>query len=170
MPAGKLVKVGVWEDGFFIGCVLFGRGSNRHMAGEFGLEYTEVYELVRVALKRHKTPTSRVIAIALKMIKKTHPRLRLLVSYADPEQEHAGIIYQATNWIYTGVSQSSFQVYYDGRWQHPRSVNSKVGTIKGLNVKQTARKHRYLYPFDDDIKNRISGLTRPFPDKRGDAS
>jgi hypothetical protein len=30
MPAGKTVKVGAWELGRFIGCVIFGRGANNN--------------------------------------------------------------------------------------------------------------------------------------------
>ena len=32
VPRGKSVYVGVWEDGRFIGVVIFSRGANRHIA------------------------------------------------------------------------------------------------------------------------------------------
>ena len=50
MPKCKLVKIGVWEDDRFRGAVIYGLGSNRHIARPFGLKDTEVCELVRVAL------------------------------------------------------------------------------------------------------------------------
>jgi len=31
LPVGKLVKVGVWEDKKFIGCIIFSRGANYNM-------------------------------------------------------------------------------------------------------------------------------------------
>ena len=46
VPAGKLVKVGVWENDKFIGCVLFGRGANNNMHKAFGLKVTECCELI----------------------------------------------------------------------------------------------------------------------------
>jgi hypothetical protein len=49
MPAGKLAKVGVWEDGSFIGAVVFGRGANSHLGSPYGLSGLQCSELVRVA-------------------------------------------------------------------------------------------------------------------------
>ncbi|MEO1370700.1 MAG: protein Mom, partial [Acidobacteriota bacterium] len=40
MPAAKLVRIGVWEDGRFSGVILYGSGANRHLASPFGLEPT----------------------------------------------------------------------------------------------------------------------------------
>ena len=53
MPKGKLIKIGVWEDGRFIGVVLFGRGANNHIGNPFSLTQTEAAELVRIALIDH---------------------------------------------------------------------------------------------------------------------
>ena len=103
LPVGKLVKVGAWEDGKYIGCVIFGRGANHNMLKPFGLSQDEGCELVRVALKSHKTPVSRILSISLKFLKLKCPELRLVVSYADADQNHHGGIYQATNWIYDGL-------------------------------------------------------------------
>jgi len=69
MPAGKSVKIGAWEDGRFIGAVIFGHGANNNIGSPYGLEQTEVCELVRVALDTHKTPTSRIVAIAMRMLR-----------------------------------------------------------------------------------------------------
>ena len=167
VPVGKLVKIGAWESDKFIGVVLFGRGANRHMAQEFGLQSIEVAELVRVALSKHKVTTSKILAFSIKMLRRQYPAMRLLVSYADTKQEHVGTIYQATNWIYTGVSQSSFSVFFNGRWMHPRSVNAVRGTIKGLPVRQDPKKHRYIMPLDNEMRKRILPLARPYPKRAG---
>ena len=37
---------------------------------------------------------------------KRHTGLKFLVSYADPAQGHLGTIYQATGWVYTGLSEA----------------------------------------------------------------
>ena len=50
MPSSKLVRFGVWEDGRFVGAIIYGVGANRHLASPFGLQPTEACELVRVAL------------------------------------------------------------------------------------------------------------------------
>ncbi|MEO5896887.1 MAG: hypothetical protein ABIS06_14415 [Vicinamibacterales bacterium] len=94
MPVGKAVRVGVWEDGAFIGCVLFSRGNTPHIGRPFDLPQWEVCKLTRVALAEHRTPTSRILAIAVRMLRRHCPGLRLVVSYADPQQQHVGTIYQ----------------------------------------------------------------------------
>src|SRR5947207_16000227 len=93
-----------WEDGKFIGAVVLAWGANRHLAGEYKLKMTECAELCRIALDRHVTPVSRIISIAVKMLKREMPGIRLLVSYADPNQGHEGKIYQASNWLFVGMT------------------------------------------------------------------
>lgn len=104
MPVGKLFRVGAWEDGKYIGCVIFSRGANNHIGMQYGLDQTECVELTRIALREHKHFVSEIMMSALRRLKETNPGLRLVVSYADPIQGHVGAIYQATNWVYTGAT------------------------------------------------------------------
>ena len=67
---GKIVKVGVWEFGKFIGVVLFGRGANHNIGNQYKLKQDEACELVRIALAKHQAPVSRIAAIAIKFLKK----------------------------------------------------------------------------------------------------
>ena len=84
LPAGKTVKIGVWEDGEFIGVVIYSRGANNNIGKPYGLKQTEVCELVRIALRSHAAPVSQIAAWAQKLLIGTSPGLRLIVSYADP--------------------------------------------------------------------------------------
>ena len=72
LPAGKLVKVGAWEDGKFIGVVLFGRGASPTLGAKFALTQETCVELVRIALRNHKTEVSRIAAIAMRFLKKSN--------------------------------------------------------------------------------------------------
>jgi hypothetical protein len=173
MPAGKIVRVGVWEAGKFIGVVLFGRGANLRGSAAYGLPQTEACELVRIALKEHKTPVSRISAIAVKLLRKQSPGLRLIFSYADPIQGHNGGIYQAGNWIYVGSSKAQSQMVIDGRPVHKRSAFAKYGTsavhkieeMSGLTVGRgpVEWKHTYLMPLDDAMREQIARLSKPYP-------
>ena len=93
-----MVTLGCWEEGNFIGAVIFAWGANCNMAKHQGLKMTEAAELVRVALRDHKTPVSRILSICIKMLKRQSPGLKLLLSYADPCHGHVGGIYQASGW------------------------------------------------------------------------
>jgi hypothetical protein len=163
MPAGKMVKVGAWENGKFIGCVLFSQGANNHLGTPYGLKMTECCELTRIALTNHATPVTRIVSITLKFLKLHCPGLRLIVSYADPEQGHHGGIYQGGGWLYTGTSQAQREVIVNGKVMHKRSANAKYGTIIGLEKSKILFKHKYLMPLDSAMKNQIEPLRKPYP-------
>ena len=168
MPVGKLVKIGVWEDGQYIGCVLFGRGATPNLGKPYGLKQTECVELVRIALTMHKTPVSRIIRIALKFLKEVNPNLRLIVSFADREEGHHGGIYQATNWIYSGTSADCMFSIINGKKIHPRTLSIMVKSGKVKKRSDVAHviskgKHRYLMPLDKKMRKQILPLSKPYP-------
>lgn len=177
MPAGKAVKIGAWEDGQFVGVIIFSRGANNHIGNPYGMTQFEVCELTRVAMREHKTPISKMLAIAIKMLKKQSPGIKLIVSYADADQEHLGGIYQATNWIFTGLmnegTTSAFIV--KGRKRHPKSIHS-LGVVQSLEevrkhldpnaqLFKTKGKYKYLFPLTDEVRKQLIPLMKPYPKK-----
>lgn len=170
LPVGKLVKVGVWEDRRFIGVVLFGRGASKDLGKKFGINGpAEVCELVRVALKSHKTEVTKIISIAIKFYKLKNPKTKLIISFADQMQNHLGIIYQAGNWIYVGTSAVTTQYFIDGRWKHTRSVGLKYNIGKtdfdalGIPRRKAPPKHQYLMPLTKQLRKSILKLAKPYP-------
>ena len=163
IPVGKLVKVGAWENDKFIGVVIFGRGSNHNIGKPYNLEQIECIELVRIALTKHVSTVSKIMMLAIRFLKKQSKGIKLIVSYADPEQGHHGGVYQATNWIYVGVSGSSEKCLYKGKWVHKRTVDSMYGNHKGFTTKKVCGKYTYLMPLDNDMKQKLTKLSRPYP-------
>lgn len=163
LPVGKLVKVGAWENGKFIGVVLFGRGANNNMLKPFGLNQDDGCELVRIALAKHSAPVSKIMSLAVRFLKKTQTGLRLIVSYADPDQGHHGGIYQAANWIYTGPSDKAVKVFYKGKWTHKKTVDDTGVNQTNLPKKKVQGKHRYLMPLDKEMGAKIQPLAKPYP-------
>lgn len=172
MPAGKTVKIGVWENNQFIGCVIFSRGANNNIGKPYQLKQTEICELTRVALTKHQTAVSRIVSIAIKMLRKQSPEIRMLLSYADPAHNHNGSIYQAMNWVYVGMSDNWRGSHYivAGRPMHGRSVRSKWGNEKNIplpwEIAPPANKHKYLYPLDIEIRRQILPLAKPYPKRQ----
>jgi hypothetical protein len=167
LPAGKTVFVGAWELGTFVGCVVFSRGANNHIGSPYGLTQTEVCELTRVALTKHQSSVTRIIAIAIRFLRTHCPGVRLIVSYADPEQGHHGGIYQGGGWVYCGTSQAQQGVIFNGKIMHKRTANSLFGTIKGMKKSKVLWKHKYLMPLDADMRKRILPLAKPYPKRAG---
>lgn len=126
VPAGSTIKIGAWENGKYIGVVIFSRGATPEIGSPYGLKQTEICELTRVALTKHITPVSRIMALAFKFLKRQAPGLRMVVSFADAAQGHHGGIYQATNWTYCGGAEThAYNV--NGRNVHPKTLHSKYG-------------------------------------------
>ena len=178
LPCGKLAKVGIWENEIYIGCVVFGRGASPYLEKAYGLAKIECIELVRIALNNHINTVTKIVSLAIKKIKKSMPKIRLIVSFADPEQQHLGIIYQAGNWIYTGRSAITNMWNIKGQRMHQRSVGAKYGTCNvealkkkfpKLTVYRAEGKYRYLMPLDKKMRKEIIKISLPYPhrEKRG---
>lgn len=170
LPMPPLVRVGAWEDGKYIGCVLFSRGANAQLGAPYGLTQTECAELVRIALTSHAAPVTRILSLAVAFLRRNSPALRLLVSFADPAQGHHGGVYQGANWIYTGASASGREYLHEGRWKHSREVTCgafggqrAVPDYQRLPSRMTAGKHRYLLPLDDAMRAQVAPLAKPYP-------
>jgi len=160
---GKIIKIGVWENCIFKGCVTFSRGANNNIGAPYGLKQTEVCELTRVALNKHDNPVSRVLRIAIKLLKHSNPDLKLIVSYADDLQGHIGSIYQAGNWVYTGDTEPQYKFLFKGEWRHPRSIDAVRGNHSGLPKQEAGFKRKYLYPLTSELKTQIEPLRKPYP-------
>lgn len=172
VPVGKLFKIGVWEYEKFVGVVLFGRGATPNLGKPYGMDQTECVELVRIAMREHDTPVSKVVSVSLKFLKKTNPKIRLVVSFADQSQGHHGGIYQAGNWIYTGQGNPAKFYMINEKLTHPRSIGAKGLTQnidgakkldKSAYVVDVPGKHRYLMPLDKKTRREISILSNPYP-------
>ena len=179
MPAAKLVRIGVWEAGRFGGVILYGSGANRHLASPFGLRPTQACELVRVALapgRQH--PTSRCLAVSLKMLRRQSPGLRLIVSYADTKEGHLGTLYQASNWVYLGAGMQPY-LRVRGKIEHPRSLYDRFGPggqqIGWLRERvdphaervEMPAKHKYAYPFTKSLRRSLREIAQPYPKRVG---
>lgn len=188
VPNQKTVKIGVWEDGRFAGCVLFGDGANAGMFQPYGLTYKEGCELVRVALSKHRSPVSRIVRVALLFLNKACPGIRLVISFADPEQGHIGGIYQAGGWMYAGMTAPADEYLVAGKRMHGRALRSTRSTHRSKNVPAAnvfewakkvldpnarqipgSSKHRYLMPLDAEMRAKILPLAKPYPKRAGSA-
>ncbi len=169
VPVVKNVNLGVWEDGEFVGAVIFSRGASPFLGDRYGLDQTKLCELARVALRDHVTPVSRIVTIAVRRLRSQSPGVRLVISFANPARGHHGGIYQAMNWIYTGLSNPVKENYVDGRWQHVRNSHHKAKLIRDVQTRTLPGKHRYLLPLDRQLRRKLEPFRLPYPAKVRDA-
>ena len=154
IPVGRLIRYGVWENDKYIGCVIFSRGACPSIGKTYKLKQTEACELTRIALNKHKTPVSRIIGIAIKLLKISNPNMKLLISYSDKGRNHHGGIYQASNWIYVkDIKSSGIDYFVRGKWRHSRSISSELR--QSIPKRNRSGKYKYVYVLDRSIKEKI---------------
>lgn len=113
-----------------------------------------VLELNRLVLKyNNKNEASYLVSNSLKLL----PKPRIIVSYADTKQNHIGIIYQASNFLFTGTSKPRTDMAgKDGK--HSRHhLGDKTNRVF------RSAKHRYIYLIGNkkDKKQLLKNLKYP---------
>lgn len=135
---------GLFVGGALIGVVTYGIPASMHLCiGIAGRQNQyNVKELNRLCLLPEyngggKNYASYLVSHSLKML----DHYTFVVSYADTSWTHVGYIYQACNFLYTGLSAKRTDTYQpDGK--HPRAYDKENHS----DLRQTrSQKHRYIY-------------------------
>lgn len=106
-PAQVNLTLGLCRGGKPLGFITFSP-IRQEVAQRFG---DRTWELSRlwIAEKVPCNAESFFIGQAIRYVKKEHPEVNKLISFADPEFGHSGIIYKATNW--TQVTHGSKNLF-----------------------------------------------------------
>jgi hypothetical protein len=144
---------GLFKQGELAGVVTYGMPASPSLCkGICGPEFKDkVLELNRLCLvKNEGGEASRLVGASLRLL----PRPLIVVSYADTSQNHLGVVYQATNFIYTGSTIPRTEIAVRGLEHLHSKALSNSGSLDELrerhgegNVYQRPRtvKHRYIY-------------------------
>lgn len=146
-PGSTSVALGIFAGGVLGGVITYGTIPKPNAIAICGPEHSSsVMELTRLALYDWLPSNSEswLIAQSFGWLRENRPDVSVLISYADQSRGHAGAIYQATNWIYTGASTGDV-VYRmpDGSTLHPRTVGW-VDLPPGGKWEPSPGKHRYV--------------------------
>jgi hypothetical protein len=134
-----------------VGVVVYGTPSSAPLRGGVcGLdEKDNVIELTRLWIKdgTPKNTESFLIGNTISKVNK-----EIIVSYAEIQQGHLGIVYQATNWIYTGLSAKRTNWTIEGNDKHCQTIADKYTVVEirekygdKFSLTDRPRKHRYVY-------------------------
>lgn len=174
--------IGLFDGENLIGVAVYGFPVGRQTVKSItpNLKNSEVLELTRLWLvdEAPKNSESYFLGKTFDWLRK-NTDVKVLISYSDPMQDHLGIIYQATNWLYQGNNTMLVKGYLhkiNGEVMHPRSVVALYGTIKAEELIkidpnyeriEMKKKHRYIYILHKkDRKKIISELKHkilPYP-------
>ena len=159
----------LFDDGEMKGAMFFGRMAMANQWRKFSDIPENVIELRRLCCidDTPKNTESYFIGKALKHLKKDWNKTGVVVSYADKEHGHTGIIYKASNFIMIGEIKGSKVIVYNGKTYHDKTIRTKYkGKLKPYAkkikealdsgdavYKKTAGKFTYIY-FLQDKKRR----------------
>jgi hypothetical protein len=143
---------GLYKDNVLRGVVTYGKPVSKDLCICIcGDKYkSEVTELNRLVLQfNEKNEASFLVSNSFKLL----PKPLIIVSYADSNQNHNGYVYQATNFIYTGLSKERSKFIMNGKDLSERTLSgyqkglSRKDVIKKYNIKieRQLGKHRYVY-------------------------
>jgi hypothetical protein len=149
---------GLYIDNELFGIVTYGTPASSSLrvgvAGKENQKY--VLELNRLVFKKEiKNGASILISKSFKYL----PKPSIIVSYADMEQGHVGYVYQACNFIYTGLSAKRTDWKIKGMEHlHGQTIADMSRNVSGSRVeymkktygsdfylKERSRKYRYVY-------------------------
>ena len=164
---------GLYEENILVGVITYGLpASNNLCIGVCGQEHSEkVLELNRVCLlDNKKNQASFLVSNSIKLL----PKPSIIVSYADTDKGHVGYVYQATNFLYTGLSAKRLDWQIKGyEDKHARHMGKSLAQIKqdhgdDFYYTERSRKHRYIYFHADKkdkklLKNLLNYKTEPYP-------
>jgi hypothetical protein len=177
LSGGTKLAFGVLVGGSLLGALTLGAGpANAYSLVEWATP-DDCLTLTRFWLSDRlpRNSESRFLGVVLRSLKR-HSGVKFLVSYADPAQGHVGTIYQATGWLYTGLSQATpLYDIGDGRCYHSRSLSHSYGSHglahfqrHGIDVKLVPQepKHRYLYFLEPAWRERLRVPELPYPKRK----
>jgi len=143
---------GLYEENQLVGVITYGIPASPALCmGICGKEYSDkVLELNRVCLLNNdKNQASFLVANSIKLL----PKPTIVVSYADTGKGHIGYVYQATNFLYTGLSANRVDWTVKGlEHKHSKTLSDGM-TLESIKEKygddfyysERSRKHRYIY-------------------------
>lgn len=167
-------KSSLFDNERLVGLVVYGTPSSSSLRkGICGIDESfNVAELTRLWIEdgTPKNTESYLIGNTLNLINK-----EIIVSYAEIQQGHLGIVYQATNWLYTGLSAKRTNWTIDGIDKHCQTIADKY-TAKEIREKygdkfklvDRPRKHRYVYFNANrrrkrELLNKLKYKIEPYP-------
>jgi hypothetical protein len=123
---------GLFYEERMIGAAFFGRMAMANQWKRFSATEKGVIELRRLCCidDTPKNTESFFIGNMLRWLRK-NTDLETVISYADAEYGHTGVIYRAANFTYLGFTKGAKVILFNGRRYHDKAIRTKYkGELK----------------------------------------
>lgn len=160
------------KENNMVGAMIYGKMAMANQWRKYAVnensDHNSVIELRRLVLvdDTPRNSESYFIAKTLKWLKK-NTNVEVIVSYADPNYGHEGIVYKASNFSYLGKTSAGKVIMYRGKKYHDKAIRAKHnGEFKPFAVElrqalengeaeyvKQVPKNIYVYYLYDNAKN-----------------
>lgn len=123
---------GLYDKDELIGACMFGKLGMANAWKKYADREIDVIELRRLVLvtDTKKFAETYFISRCIKWLK-ANTDIKLIVSYADPEYGHSGIIYKASNFNLLGKTSRGKVIIWNGKKYHDKAIRTKYnGQLK----------------------------------------
>lgn len=123
---------GMYYKDELIGAMIYGGLAMANAWRKYGESPEDVIELRRLVLVDDtlRNAESYFIGKTLRWLK-SNTRIKKVVSYADPNYGHSGIIYRATNFEHVGMTSPGRVIWWNGKKYHDKAIRTKYkGELK----------------------------------------
>lgn len=123
---------GLFNGDTLIGACIFGKMAMANAWKKYGERQEDVIELRRLCLidDTPRNSESFFIGKCLRWLK-NNTNFKVVISYADPEYGHSGIIYQASNFEMIGMTSPGRVIMWNGKKYHDKAIRTKYkGELK----------------------------------------
>lgn len=115
-----------------VGAMIYGKLGMANAWKKYGNSIDAVMELRRLVLvdDTPKNSESYFIGRTLRWLK-ANTAVTTIVSYADPNYGHSGVIYRATNFEHAGMTAPGKVIIWNGKKYHDKAIRTKYkGELK----------------------------------------
>lgn len=176
--APAMFSYGLYEGDDLLGVIIYGKPASYTLCiGVCGPdESSNVIELTRLWIRDDTLFNSEsfFIGATLRMLPIQYD---IVVSYAEIGAGHRGVVYQSTNWLYTGMSDRHALWMLDGKpVGHARHRFDEWGGEAGAKIHfgdrmtryERPRKHRYVMLRGSktrrkELRKKLRYKTQPYP-------
>lgn len=140
--------LGVEWQGYIEGVLSFGGPTVNTAVTRWGLAQHEALELRKMwcSDKLPRNSESRILAIALKLIRRHFSGLALVITYCDGDETAAA--YKGAGWVACDAHRYVREVLVDGRWMSVRDANRYRVTDRAT-AKRYETRRKWLIGVDE---------------------
>lgn len=123
---------GLYDGDRMVGAMLYGGLAMANAWKKYGNSEADVLELRRLVLidDTPRNSESFFIGHTLRWLRK-NTEVKTIVSYADPNYGHSGVIYRATNFKHVGMTSPGRVIMHNGKKYHDKAIRAKYkGKLK----------------------------------------